>query len=49
MKHIHRGWLKPGEEIPQPIGVVLGGNLRQSSKPSSKLPRQDDRPDEKDK
>jgi hypothetical protein len=33
MKHIYKGWSKPGEEIPQPISVVLGNNLRQNSKP----------------
>jgi hypothetical protein len=29
-KHIHEGWAKPSDEIPQPISVVLGGNLRPS-------------------
>ena len=28
-KHIHQGWAKPGDEIPQPIGVALGNKLRQ--------------------
>jgi len=22
-KHINKGWSKPGDEIPQPIGVVV--------------------------
>ena len=33
MKHIHTGWAKPGDEIPQPIGVALGNNLRQNAGP----------------
>jgi hypothetical protein len=33
MKHIHKGWAKPGDEIPQPIGVALGNNLRQNAEP----------------
>jgi hypothetical protein len=45
MKPIIKGWSKPGDEIPQPIGVVLGGNLRQNSKPRS--PRSKDK-DERD-
>jgi hypothetical protein len=32
MKHIHKGWAKPGDEIPQPIGLALGNNLRQNSR-----------------
>jgi hypothetical protein len=24
----HHGWLKPGDEIPQPTGIVMGRNLR---------------------
>ena len=31
MKHIHKGWAKPGDEIAQPVGIVLGGNLRQNT------------------
>jgi hypothetical protein len=27
-KLINQGWAKPGDEIPQPVGAVLGGNLR---------------------
>jgi hypothetical protein len=29
------------------FGVVLGSNLRQDSKPQSKLPKQEDKPDDK--
>ncbi len=32
---INLGWSKPGDEIPQPVGVVLGGNLRTKSEPQS--------------
>jgi hypothetical protein len=39
MKHIHKGWWKPGDEIPQPISVVLGGNLRQGPRPPSRPPK----------
>ena len=38
MKLINRGWAKPGDEIPQPIGVVLGGNLRQNAEPLKNKP-----------
>jgi hypothetical protein len=39
-KHIHDGWSTSSDEIPQPIGVVLGSNLRQSSKlPSPPSPK----------
>jgi hypothetical protein len=38
-KLINRGWSKPGDEIPQPIFVVLGGNLRKNFKPSSPPPK----------
>jgi hypothetical protein len=31
MKHIHKGWSKPGD--PQPIGVALGNNLRHNVEP----------------
>jgi hypothetical protein len=24
----HHGWSKPGDEIPQPVGIVMGRNLR---------------------
>jgi hypothetical protein len=34
-KVIDKGWSKPGDEIPQPVGVVLGGNLRPSSMPQT--------------
>jgi hypothetical protein len=27
-KHIHEGWSKPGDEIPQPTDVMMGRNLR---------------------
>jgi len=37
-KLIYKGWLKPGDEIPQPIGVVLGGNLRQNAEPPKNKP-----------
>ena len=47
MKHTHKGWSKPGEEIPQPISVVLGSNLRQTSKPQAPPPKQEDKPEDK--
>jgi hypothetical protein len=40
-KHIHGGWYKPGDEIPQPNFVVLGGNLRKNFKPSSPPPKKE--------
>jgi len=46
-KLINKGWSKPGDEIPQPIGVVLGGNLKQGSKPPSPPPKQEDKPEDK--
>jgi hypothetical protein len=24
----HHGWSKPGDDIPQPVGIVMGRNLR---------------------
>ena len=27
-KVTHHGWSKPGDEIAQPVGVVMGANLR---------------------
>ena len=36
-KLIYKGWLKPGDEIPQ-MGVVLGGNLRQNAEPLKNKP-----------
>jgi hypothetical protein len=45
-KLIYKGWSKPGEEIPQPIGVVLGGNLRQNSKPPSPPHKDEDKQDQ---
>ena len=42
-KLINKGWSKPSDEIPQPIFVVLGSNLRQDSKPQSKPPEQEDK------
>jgi hypothetical protein len=35
----HHGWSKPGDEIPQPVGIVMGRNLR---KPAP-VPPQDQR------
>jgi hypothetical protein len=32
-KHIDGGWAKPGDDIPQSVGIVLGGNLRQNAEP----------------
>ena len=37
-KLIHDGWSKPGDDIPQPVGIVLGGNLRQNTEPKIKQP-----------
>ena len=34
-KVINKGWSKPGDEIPQPVGVVLGGNQSRNSEPQS--------------
>ena len=41
-KLIYKGWLKPGDEIPQ-MGVVLGGNLRQGSKPQLPPPKDEEK------
>jgi hypothetical protein len=48
-KHIHEGWSKPGDEIPQPNFVVLGGNLRKNSKSQSPPPKTEDKHDKHDK
>jgi hypothetical protein len=37
-KHIHEGWAKPSDVIPQPISVVLGSNLRQNAEPPKNKP-----------
>jgi hypothetical protein len=38
-KLINKGWSKPGDDIPQPVGIVLGSNLRppKPEKPPSKM------------
>ena len=46
-KLIYKGLSKPSDEIPQPISVVLGSNLRQGSKPSSTPPKQEDKLEDK--
>jgi len=43
-KLIYEGWSKPGEEIPQPISVVLGSNLKQNFKPQAP-PKDEDKQD----
>jgi hypothetical protein len=45
-KLINQGWSKRGDEIRQPIGVVLGGDLKANSKPSSPPPKGEDGQDE---
>jgi hypothetical protein len=47
VKHTYKGLSKSSDEIPQPISVVLGSNLRQGSKPPSKSPKQEDKPEDK--
>jgi hypothetical protein len=42
-KLIYKGLSKPGDEIPQPISVVLGSNLRQGSRPTSPPPKDEDK------
>jgi hypothetical protein len=42
LKLIYKGLSKLSGEIPQPISVVLGSNLRQNSKPQS-LPKAKDK------
>jgi hypothetical protein len=37
-RYTYLGWYKPGDEIPQAIGIVLGGNLRQNAEPSPPNP-----------
>jgi hypothetical protein len=27
-KVTHQGWSKPGDEIPMPVGIVMGANVR---------------------
>jgi hypothetical protein len=46
-KLIYEGLSKASDEIPQPISVVLGSNLRQGSKRSSMPPKQEDKPEDK--
>jgi hypothetical protein len=46
-KLIYKGRSKPGDEIPQPISVLLGSNLRQGSRPPSPPPKQEDKPEDK--
>ena len=38
-KHIHQGWVVSEDDIPQPVGIVMGRNLR---KPAP-VPPQDQR------
>jgi hypothetical protein len=38
VKHTHKGSYKPSDVIPQPIGIVLGGNLRQNAEPLKNKP-----------
>jgi hypothetical protein len=38
-KIIDKGWSRSSDEIPQQVGVVLGGNLRPQSPP----PKDEDR------
>jgi hypothetical protein len=35
------GWSKPSDEIPQPISILLGSNLRKNSDQASKPQKQD--------
>jgi hypothetical protein len=42
-KHIRKGWSTSSDEIPQPISVVLGKNLRQNSRPQSPPPKDEDK------
>jgi hypothetical protein len=44
-KVINKGWWKPGDEIPQPVGIVLGKNFRQNSKPQLPPPKDEDKQD----
>jgi hypothetical protein len=44
-KVTHRGWYSSSDEIPQPISVVLGSNLRQNSKPQPPQPKDEDKQD----
>ena len=32
-KHTYKGFYKESDEIPPPIGIVLGGNLRENVEP----------------
>ena len=38
MKHTYKGLSKSSDEIPQPISVVLGSNLRQNAEPPKNKP-----------
>jgi hypothetical protein len=44
-KHTYEGLSKHSDEIPQPISIVLGGNLRKDSNPPPKPPKAEDKPD----
>jgi hypothetical protein len=44
-KVINKGWYSSSDEIPQPISVVLGKNLRQNSKPQSPPPKDEEKQD----
>jgi hypothetical protein len=44
-KHTYKGFYKASDEIPQPISVVLGSNLKQGSKPPSPPPKDEDKKD----
>jgi hypothetical protein len=37
-KVTHHGWYKPGDDIPQPTGIIMGRNLRKS-KPAPAVDR----------
>ena len=42
-KVIWKGWSKPSDQIPQPLSVTLGGNLRPNSEQQSQ-PKPENRP-----
>jgi hypothetical protein len=46
-KLIYKGRSKPGDEIPQPISVVLGSNLKPNSKPQLPPPKAEEKQDQR--
>ena len=47
-KVTHHGWYSSSDEIPQPISILMGSNLRKASSKDSKPQKQPPKPEPKD-